>query len=204
MSQPSMSQRPFLPGRTLTAWVLGLALFFLAAGVAAHARRAGEAPGPRPVVGFEAPPFVLADLAGRPVSLSSLRGTPVLVNFWATWCGPCRVEMPALEKMQRKYGGRLRVLAVNMTGSEASAAAVGRFVERAGYTFPVLLDEDGAVADAYMVGMLPTSFFMDGDGIIRSIRSGMMTARMMEAGIRQVLEGPAAGASGGGGGVTGP
>ncbi len=109
-----------------------------------------------------APTFRLADLAGRPVDLASYRGRVVLLNFWATWCAPCRDEIPAIEALARELEGRgLSVLAVN---HQEPAAAVGGFVRRYGLTLPVLLDPRGEVGERYHVVALPATFLIDPRG----------------------------------------
>ena len=125
-----------------------------------------------PVTDATAPGFTLADLAGEPVSLEGLKGSPVLLNFWATWCGPCRDEMPYLQDVAqderwRKQG--LVVLAVNQGESHGTVSA---FMQDKGYTMTVLLDEAGTVGKLYAVRGIPTTFFIDENGIIRDIKVG--------------------------------
>lgn len=125
--------------------------------------------------GAAAPSFVARSLDGREVSFDEFRGRVVLLNVWATWCPPCRREMPALERLYRKLGPRgLEVVAVSVDehpgGFEALAGPDGpvrSFVEELGLTFPVLLDLDGVVKDRYGVMGLPTTFLIGRDGRIR-------------------------------------
>jgi peroxiredoxin len=121
-------------------------------------------------IGKLAPDFELINLDKEQVSLSSLRGKPVLLNFWATWCGPCRIEMPFIEEVHEQRAGQgLVVLAVNV---QESPDAVKRFIEGNGFTFPVLLSPGSDVPLAYNVRGIPATFFIDADGVIRDIKIG--------------------------------
>ena len=135
-------------------------------------------PAPAPVVGAPAPDFTLKDLAGKDVTLSSFRGRVVLLNFWATWCGPCRFEMPAIEQRYEKYESRsFVVLAVDL---DEPAADVSAFVQSFGLTFPVLLDPGAGVNDLYRVRGYPTTFFLDGQGTITQKHIGAMTKDQLD------------------------
>ncbi len=130
----------------------------------------GTTSGYGPEIGKLAPDFTLNDLDGQEVSLSGLRGKPVLLNFWATWCGPCRIEMPFLQKVYEKWTGKeLVLLAVNL---QEDPAKVREFVESAGYSFPVLLAAGNEVPLSYNVRGIPATFFIDVDGVIRDIKIG--------------------------------
>jgi thiol-disulfide isomerase/thioredoxin len=123
-----------------------------------------------PEIGKLAPDFTLNGLDGQEVSLSGFRGRPVLLNFWATWCGPCQMEMPLLQEVYEKWTGTgLVLLAVNLREDPAS---VREFVEGAGYTFPVLLSPGNDVPLAYNIRGIPATFFVDADGVIRDIKIG--------------------------------
>lgn len=128
--------------------------------------------------GEVAPNFTLPSLDGEPMSLSDFRGQPVLINFWATWCPPCRNEMPAI---QRVYAGQTHgtfvVVAINLRESEDT---VRSFVEEMGLSFPILLDERGEVMERYKVMGLPSSFFLAPDGTIHVRRVGEMTEEFIE------------------------
>jgi thiol-disulfide isomerase/thioredoxin len=117
-------------------------------------------------VGSFAPDFTLPDLNGQMVSLSSLRGKPVLLNFWATWCPPCRQEMPYLQQINTEWAPKgLVLLAVDIGESSAQAKA---FLENNGLSLPVVLDSDGTVSDGlYNITAIPTTFFIDSSGIIQ-------------------------------------
>lgn len=129
-------------------------------------------PAPAPVAGAPAPDFALFDLQGNEVRLSDLRGQVVLVNFWATWCGPCRLEMPAIEaEYQARKGQGLTVLAVDL---DEPADDVAAFVEELGLSFTTLLDPGGRVFDLYRVRGYPTSFFVNRDGMVDRQHVGYM------------------------------
>lgn len=110
----------------------------------------------------QAPELALPDLQGKTVSLSALRGKPVLVNFWATWCDACREEMPALEEMHRGSGGKFAVLGVSL---DEEAAAVPAFAKKHKLTFPLMIADRAAVA-GYAVRGLPATFLIDAEGRI--------------------------------------
>ena len=119
----------------------------------------------RPWSGGATPPLVLQDLDGRPHRLEDYRGKVVLINFWATWCEPCRAEMPALNKLRASLAGQpFAVLAVNLAEPESR---VKRFMEQVPLDFPVLLDRDTAVARGWKARILPASFLVGPDGRIR-------------------------------------
>ena len=112
----------------------------------------------------EAPDFALPDPAGKIVRLKEFRGRYVFLNFFATWCGPCREEMPAMERLHQTYSGKgLVVLAVNL---EESSARVAKFVKELRLTFPAVLDGDGTVSRAFAVRGLPVTYLVDRDGRI--------------------------------------
>jgi peroxiredoxin len=144
---------------------------------------------PAPQAGFLAPDFELKSLAGERVKLSDLRGQAVLVNLWATWCPPCREEMLTLEKMYNEYKDQgFVVLGVDMTYQD-DTQAVGPFVEKYGLTFPILLDETGEVGNAYQMKSLPSSFFINRDGIVTEVViGGPMTEALLRTRIETILK----------------
>jgi thiol-disulfide isomerase/thioredoxin len=132
---------------------------------------------PRPEVGFPAPPITLMDRSGLPVELSDLRGRAVFINFWASWCGPCRMEMPEIQRLADDLGAnnQVSILTVNMTSQESSAAAALNYLSQHGYNFPVLLDPTGQAGHDYRVLSLPTSLFVSPDGIVTARINGPLT-----------------------------
>lgn len=129
-------------------------------------------------VNFQAPDFELTTLDGKSIALSEQRGKIVLINFWATWCPPCRAEMQDINAVAQAHRDQLIVLAINNAEDEAR---VRQFVAEFQLTFPILLDNDGMVAEKYNVLALPTSFFVDRDGIVRAATMGAMNRAYIEA-----------------------
>ncbi|MEI6779060.1 MAG: TlpA disulfide reductase family protein [Chloroflexales bacterium] len=137
-----------------------------------------------PEVGKLAPTFQLSTPDGTPVSLAGLRGHVVLVNFWATWCPPCRAEMPAIQAAYARYQGQgFTVVAV--TANETPANVTSFFKER-GLGFPALLD-DGRVHTAYRASGLPSSFFIDRQGVVRAIYRGAMADTVITHEVERLL-----------------
>lgn len=167
-------------------WLLGLA-WILAARVPAEATTNG-APPPSPRAGFSAPDFTLSQRGGAPLTLSGLRGQVVVINLWASWCGPCRAEMPALEQAQRALqADGLMVLGLNTTFQDDEAAALA-FADELGLTFPLVFDRDGTVSAQYDLRATPTTFFVDRRGVIRSvIIGGPMSAALIRSTVDDLL-----------------
>lgn len=131
----------------------------------------GEAPAAE--VGRAAPAFRLRDLDGSAAELTEFRGRYVLLNFWASWCGPCRGETPALQAFFEQQAPGLVVIGVNQQEEAETARA---FAESFGVTYPIALDADGQVSGAYRVTTgLPVSFLIDPDGVIQGIHLGALT-----------------------------
>jgi cytochrome c biogenesis protein CcmG, thiol:disulfide interchange protein DsbE len=141
-----------------------------------------------PIVGLLAPDFTLTALDGGEMQLSSLRGQPVILNFWATWCPPCRAEMPELEALWQRYRDN-GLLLIGVDQGE-SAATVERYArDIVGTTFPLLLDTNQAVGRAYGVRALPTTVLIDRQGRIQEIRiGGPLNRAMLAAGVNKIME----------------
>jgi len=139
-------------------------------------------------VGDPAPYFTLSALDGQEISLEQFKGRPVIINFWASWCEPCGMEMPFLQETFLKYEGMgLMVLGVNDSEKD-TREDVETFLKEHPVTFPILLD--GAESDAaisYGVHGLPASFFIDSDGILRRVQIGAMTTDVIEKYTREIL-----------------
>jgi cytochrome c biogenesis protein CcmG, thiol:disulfide interchange protein DsbE len=152
---------------------------------AARLQAAGNAQGlpPAPAVGHPAPDFTLTTLDGTQVRLSELRGRPVVLNFWATWCPPCRGEMPQLEAASRRYADQVAVIGVNQV---EPAGTVQAFANEVGLTYPIPLDSSGVASRLYGVRSLPTTFFIDRDGMIRQIQVGGLTEATLADMLRSV------------------
>ena len=136
--------------------------------------------GPAPRVGAEAPDFTLTDTDGNEVTLSTLRGKPVMVNFWATWCPPCRAEIPEIVKLYSETGDEARPYEVLGVATQSDTATIKAFSQEFNMTFPLLPDAQGRVVSDYHVLPIPTTFFVDGEGIIRHIQTGPVTRELME------------------------
>lgn len=131
-------------------------------------------------VGNHAPEFELPLLNGDVVKLSDLKGKKVLINFWATWCPPCKEEMPEMQQLYEEYGDDITIIAINATGSERNESAVRDFIDEYGYTFPVAIDKNNDTTDNYMAYTIPTSYFIGTDGVIQVPRKvGPMTYDFM-------------------------
>jgi len=139
----------------------------------------------RPWTGTQPPPFALEDLAGRTHRLADYRGQVVLVNFWATWCGPCKIEMPHLNRLYDKYrGAGFVLLGVNIDDQPEQALALAR---RMGLHFPVLLDTGREVSRRYALDSMPATVLIDRDGKVRHVHRGYREG-MEETYERQIRE----------------
>ncbi|MDD9939509.1 MAG: TlpA disulfide reductase family protein [Myxococcales bacterium] len=143
------------------ALLVAAVLVLCAAGVqAAGGARAGQ----------PAPPLSGKTLAGKPVSLTGLKGRVVLIDFWASWCAPCKEEMPVLQKLNKKYGKKgLSILGVSVDDEADKAKA---FIKKMGVTFLIMHDKGHAIAERYKPAKMPTSFIVDRAGKIRYVHEG--------------------------------
>ncbi len=159
---------------TLSVAAIGLGIFWLVAVDRVNSAAASDAP-PAAVKPSPAIDFQLQDLNGKRMLLSDLRGQVVLLNFWATWCPPCKAEMPDLQALYREYGGQhnFTIMAIDVEESKDQVAA---FVQENRLSFPVLLDEDGKVSNyRYFVRSLPHSMIIDRDGNVRYTWTGQQS-----------------------------
>jgi cytochrome c biogenesis protein CcmG, thiol:disulfide interchange protein DsbE len=141
---------------------------------------------PAPLPDHPAPDLALFQLDGTARTLRDLRGQVVLINIWATWCPPCRAEMPAIQQAYAEYHDRgFTVLAVNQ---REEATTIRPFLEQHGLTFPILLDSDGQASAAYQASALPSSFFVDRRGVIRTVYHGPLPPRVINGTLEQLLQ----------------
>ena len=171
------------------AAVLGLVWFFTQGSEGAASSQSvtitAKASGPAPRVGKPAPEFRVVGLDGTVIELSALRGHPVWINFWATWCPPCRAESPEIEAAYEQYREQGLVVVAIDVGEDA--ATVRDYVQRAGLTYPVGGDPATDVAATYRVTGLPTHVFVDADGIVRDIRMGRLGKETIQQELSKVL-----------------
>ena len=141
-----------------------------------------------PVNANLAPDFTVYDLEGKAVSLSDFRGQPVILNFWASWCGPCKSEMPDFQAKFEEYGEQIHFLMVNLTdGSQETVESAQGFVDGQGYTFPVYFDTDYSGAMAYTVSAVPATYFIDEAGNLVAYGKGALTGETLQRGIDMLL-----------------
>ena len=130
-----------------------------------------------PQVNAPAPDFELENLTGEKKHLADFQGKVVVLNFWATWCGPCKVEMPFFQEISEKYASEIAVLAVN---NQETVDKVSPFVEELGLTYEILMDNDGGVATQYQVIGFPTTYFIDPNGVNKFLHVGVLTEEQLD------------------------
>ena len=179
-----MQKRTFLVIATLTVlaslvWMVVTPIYF--PGVQAGTAQAAHK-------GFQAPDFTLLTPEGQPVTLSDYTGQPVLVFLWASWCTVCKATMPGLEPVYQAYAPQgFEILAINMTAQDTASAAINYF-QGQNYSFPMLMDPDGAVARQYQMYAVPTSILVGPDGIVQDVVIGAgMNAGELQAWLDSVL-----------------
>ncbi len=144
--------------------------------------KAAPEPKPQP-----APAFALTNLAGKQVSLADYKGKPLLINIWATWCAPCVAELPELQNLQNARKDVLTLLEINY---KEPGEAVATFIKKNNYTMEVLLDEKGDVGRDYQMFGLPTSYFVDRNGVIQHTYMGDMTKEIINDGLKKISVAP--------------
>lgn len=140
-----------------------------------------------PAIGNYAPRFSLPSLDGQDFSLDRVEGKPVLLNFWASWCEPCKTEAPELVNLYKEYSDKIEILAINVTASDTIENAKS-FADEYGFTFPVLLDEHAVTAKKYKVRPIPTTFFVNKEGLIIDIVVGPLNKNLIEENLKLLLE----------------
>lgn len=144
-----------------------------------------------------APDFTVYDASGNAVSLSDFAGQPVVVNFWATWCPPCKQELPEFDAASQEYGiaegdagtdGKARFLMVALTdGQRETKDTVDTFIAENGYTFPVYYDLDYSAVNAYGINSIPMTLFIDADGNLQQYYVGMIDGQKLQDGLAAIL-----------------
>jgi peroxiredoxin len=131
--------------------------------------------------GAEAPDFELNTLDGKTIKLSDYRGKKVILNFWATWCPPCKAEMPHMQNFYEEYNDQgVEILAVNLTNMDKGVEEVQKFIDDYGLTFTIPLDEEGDAGTTYQAFTIPTSYILDENGVITKKIVGPMDENMMK------------------------
>ena len=136
---------------------------------------------------YSAPDFTLLDWEGKERNLSEFEGKPVVLNFWASWCGPCKMEMPDFQKAYETYGEEIHFLMVNCTdGSRETVETAKAFIEAEGYTFPVYFDTTSLGAYLYGASSIPLTYFIDEAGNLVTYGRGALTADILQKGIDMI------------------
>ena len=134
-----------------------------------------------------APNFTVYDLEGNEVNLTDFFGKPIILNFWASWCGPCKMEMPDFNEAYETYKDKIHFLMVNMTdGSRETVEKASSFITENGYTFPVYYDTDYSAAITYSASSLPTSYFINAEGELVTYARGAINSATLEKGISMI------------------
>ena len=134
----------------------------------------------------KAPDFAVYDSSGSKVNLSDYIGKPIVLNFWASWCGPCQSEMPDFHEKYLELGDEIHFLMVNMTGGRETLSSAKAFISEKGYTFPVFYDTDSDAATIYNVYSLPTTYFIDEEGHLVAQATGAISSDTLQRGIDMI------------------
>lgn len=174
-------------------WVLGIALLFIIA-MAAYNQLSdkflpeqGVMEEPTEEEKYLAPDFIVYDSEGNEVALSDFLGQPVVLNFWASWCGPCKSEMPDFQEVYEEYGEEVQFLMVNLTdGSQETVESASDYIANNGYSFPVYFDKDLSAARTYVVNSVPRTYFIDAEGYLVDSYYSAVTKEYLISGIEKL------------------
>jgi peroxiredoxin len=144
---------------------------------------------PAPIAGHPAPDFKLVSTEGKTITLSDFRGQPVILNFWATWCAPCRAEFPEFQKAATDNADRLVIIGINNTSAD-NVDSIPAFLDEFGVTFPIVLDETGDTVKTYRIIGLPTTVFIDSNGVVNEIFTGPLNKAYIESKISELNQKP--------------
>ena len=187
-------------------WILGLlALILIIGGASVLYSRMSEDAAPPPVAApapteaetteeetvepVAAPDFTVYNNQGNPVHLSDCIDTPVILNFWASWCSPCQSEMPDFEEAYQQYGDEIQFMMINLTdGDRETVESAQRFIDEAGYTFPVFFDTELSAAMAYGTNSIPATYFVNAEGNLVAYGIGPLNLEALETGIGMLKE----------------
>jgi len=138
---------------------------------------------------FQAPDFTVYDRDGNPVRLSDFLGKPVVLNFWASWCGPCKMEMPDFEEIYKEYKEDIHFVMINLTdGDRETMDTATKFLDNSGYTFPVYYDKDYDASYTYQVYGIPVTYFINAERHLIAQGSSALDAETIKRGIEMILE----------------
>ena len=138
---------------------------------------------------IKVPNFTALDEEGNEVELYDFLGKPIVLNFWASWCGPCRAEMPDFESAYKEYGDKINFLMVNLTdGSTETVESASEFIGLEGFSFPLLFDSTQEAAYLYGVYSIPMTFFIDAEGYLVARASGSINGEMLKSGLYMLID----------------
>jgi thiol-disulfide isomerase/thioredoxin len=166
-------------------FIAAIVLVMLFAGIRTARNNRANGPANGQLIGNLAPDFELQTLDGKNLKLSDLRGKAVLLNFWATYCGPCKVEMPWFVELQKEYGSQGFQI-IGVANDDASTEDIAKFAKEMGINYPILIGKD-SVSDSYKVSVLPTSFFVDRDGKLIAREFGLQSRSVFVDHIKKAL-----------------